>query len=133
MPQGDYMELFRKRHGHRLDHFERKRKKEARSVHKRSQYAQKIFGLRAKLYNKKRYAEKAMMKKTYVETARNGAVNGPQGSLRHFDRWPPPMRAIYLFFFDDGDVMCRGDDQPAVVFSTGSLDPRVVEFCFFAF
>eukprot|EP00163_Fabomonas_tropica_P003005 TRINITY_DN1248_c0_g1_i1.p1 TRINITY_DN1248_c0_g1~~TRINITY_DN1248_c0_g1_i1.p1 ORF type:complete len:261 (-),score=92.27 TRINITY_DN1248_c0_g1_i1:79-861(-) len=64
MPQGDYIELFRKRHGYRFDYFERKRKKEAREVHKRSQFAQKVHGLRAKLYNKKRYAEKAVMKKT---------------------------------------------------------------------
>jgi len=33
-------------------------------VHKRAEYAQKIKGLRAKMYNKKRYAEKAEMKKT---------------------------------------------------------------------
>lgn len=44
-PQGDHIELHRKRHGYRLDHFERKRKKEAREVHKRSAYAQKV-GLR---------------------------------------------------------------------------------------
>eukprot|EP00850_Spirogloea_muscicola_P010379 SM000061S19206 [mRNA] locus=s61:97381:100411:+ [translate_table: standard] len=54
MPQGDYVELHQKRYGHRLDHFEKKRKKEARGV----------LGLKAKLYGKKRYAEKALMKKT---------------------------------------------------------------------
>eukprot|EP00271_Cylindrocystis_brebissonii_P002474 TRINITY_DN130_c1_g2_i1.p1 TRINITY_DN130_c1_g2~~TRINITY_DN130_c1_g2_i1.p1 ORF type:complete len:261 (-),score=66.11 TRINITY_DN130_c1_g2_i1:807-1589(-) len=64
MPQGDYIDLHQKRHGYRLDHFERKRKKEAREVHKRSQFAQKVIGLKAKLYSKKRYAEKAMMKKS---------------------------------------------------------------------
>jgi len=64
MPQGDYIELHRKRFGYRLDHFEKKRKKEAREVHRRSQFAQKVRGLRAKLFNKKRYAEKAQMKKT---------------------------------------------------------------------
>lgn len=42
-PQGDYIELHRKRNGYRLDHFERKRKKEAREVHKRSEIAQKVF------------------------------------------------------------------------------------------
>jgi ribosome biogenesis protein NSA2 len=61
MPQGDYIELHQKRFGYRLDYFERKRKKEARLAHKRSQFAQKVTGLRAKLYNKKRYAEKAQM------------------------------------------------------------------------
>jgi len=64
MPQGDYIELHRKRFGYRLDHFERKRKKEARAAHKRSEFAQKVLGIRAKLYNKKRFAEKAQMRKT---------------------------------------------------------------------
>ncbi len=41
-----------------------RRKKEARKGHKRAEYAGKVRGLRAKLYNKKRYAEKAEMKKT---------------------------------------------------------------------
>ncbi|CAA2969402.1 ribosome biogenesis protein NSA2 homolog [Olea europaea var. sylvestris] len=64
MPQGDYIELHRKRHGYRHDHFERKRKKEAREVHKRSQIAQKALGIKGKMFAKKRYAEKALMKKT---------------------------------------------------------------------
>jgi len=42
----------------------KKRKKEAREVHRRAQFAQKVRGLRAKLFNKKRFAEKAQMKKT---------------------------------------------------------------------
>lgn len=41
-PQGDHIELHRKRHGYRLDHFEKKRKKEAREVHKRSAFAKKV-------------------------------------------------------------------------------------------
>ncbi|KAF7142842.1 hypothetical protein RHSIM_Rhsim05G0206200 [Rhododendron simsii] len=64
MPQGDYIDLHRKRHGYRHDHFERKRKKEAREVHKRSQIAQKALGIKGKMFAKKRYAEKAQMKKT---------------------------------------------------------------------
>ncbi|KAL0319523.1 UNVERIFIED_CONTAM: Ribosome biogenesis protein NSA2 [Sesamum angustifolium] len=67
MPQGDYIELHRKRHGYRHDHFERKRKKEAREVHKRSQIAQKALGIKGKMFAKKRYAEKALMKKTILE------------------------------------------------------------------
>jgi len=47
-----------------MDYEERKRKKEAREVHERSQYAQKVHGLKAKLYHKKRHAEKIQMKKT---------------------------------------------------------------------
>lgn len=64
MPQNEHMELYAKRFGRRMDAEERDRKREARSVHKRSEYAQKVHGLRAKLLNAKRYAEKATMKKT---------------------------------------------------------------------
>lgn len=41
--QGDYIELHQKRHGRRLDYEERKRKKEARQVHKRSKQAQNVL------------------------------------------------------------------------------------------
>ena len=44
----------------------RRRKREARSVHKKAEFAQKVHGLRAKLYNKQRHAEKIQMKKTCV-------------------------------------------------------------------
>mmetsp|Transcript_55979 Transcript_55979/g.137215 ORF Transcript_55979/g.137215 Transcript_55979/m.137215 type:complete len:261 (-) Transcript_55979:656-1438(-) len=64
MPQGDYIELHRKRHGFRLDHFERKRKKEAREPHKLAEFERKAFGLKAKLHHKKRTQEKAIMRKT---------------------------------------------------------------------
>jgi len=64
MPQHEHMEMHRKRHGVRMDAAEKKRKKEAREVHRRSQFAQKVHGLRAKLYNQKRFKEKAAMKKT---------------------------------------------------------------------
>jgi len=63
MPQNDYIDEHRKKFGRRLDHEERERKKEARMVHKRSEFAQKVHGLRAKLYHKKRNAEKIAMKK----------------------------------------------------------------------
>lgn len=48
---------------HRFDYDERKRKRLAREGHKESQNAQKLHGLRAKLYQKKRHAEKIQMKK----------------------------------------------------------------------
>jgi len=47
-----------------MDAEERKRKRAAREAHRRSQFAQKVHGLRAKLYNKQRFKEKATMKKT---------------------------------------------------------------------
>ncbi|XP_031559883.1 ribosome biogenesis protein NSA2 homolog [Actinia tenebrosa] len=64
MPQNEHIEQSRKRHGYRLDHFERKRKKEARQPHEQAEQAKKLHGLKAKLYNKKRHAEKVQMKKT---------------------------------------------------------------------
>lgn len=64
MPQNEYIELHRKRHGYRLDYHERKRKKEAREPHKRSKEARMTTGIRAKLMHKRRHAEKVQMKKT---------------------------------------------------------------------
>ncbi|KAL6470707.1 hypothetical protein MHYP_G00218260 [Metynnis hypsauchen] len=64
MPQNEHIELHRKRHGYRLDHHERKRKKESREAHERSHKAKKMIGLKAKLYHKQRHAEKIQMKKT---------------------------------------------------------------------
>ena len=39
MPQNEHMELYRKRYGYRMDHFEKKRKREARVVHQMSKNA----------------------------------------------------------------------------------------------
>ena len=47
MPQHEYIEQHRKRHGERLDAPEKRRKKEARQVHERAAFAQKVHGLRA--------------------------------------------------------------------------------------
>lgn len=65
-PQNEHIELHRKRHGYRLDHHEKKRKKESREAHERSHKAKKLIGLKAKLYHKQRHAEKIQMKKTWV-------------------------------------------------------------------
>ena len=48
----------------RLDAPEKRRKKEAREVHKRAEYARNAIGLKGKMFAKKRHAEKALMKKT---------------------------------------------------------------------
>ena len=69
MAQGDYIELHRKRHGRRLDHEERQRKKEARENHRNSAIAKKVRGLKAKQFSKKRYQEKAAMKKQIKQHA----------------------------------------------------------------
>ena len=63
MPQNEHIELHRKRHGYKLDHLERKRKKEGRAAHDRSKKAKKLIGLKAKIYNKERRTEKIEMKK----------------------------------------------------------------------
>jgi len=63
MPQNEYIERFQKQHGKRFDYEERKRKRAAREGHRQSEDAQKLHGLRAKLYQKKRHAEKMQMKK----------------------------------------------------------------------
>ncbi|POW22083.1 hypothetical protein PSHT_01650 [Puccinia striiformis] len=67
MPQGEYIEEFQKRSGKRLDHDERKRKREAREVHKRSSISQSMHGHKAKLLHAKRYSEKVEMKKRIRE------------------------------------------------------------------
>lgn len=64
MPQNEHIELFQKRYGRRLDHDERKRKKEARKVRQVSEKAKKLRGIKAKLYNRQRFTEKIQMKKT---------------------------------------------------------------------
>jgi len=64
MPQHEHMERHRKLHGRRFDAPERERKRDARLAHKRSEFAQKVHGIRAKLYNKRRFKEKATMRKT---------------------------------------------------------------------
>ncbi|KIP04869.1 hypothetical protein PHLGIDRAFT_129250 [Phlebiopsis gigantea 11061_1 CR5-6] len=63
-PQNEYIEEHIKRHGRRLDYYERKRKREAREAHRSSAHAQKAFGLKAKILHAKRHAEKVQMKKT---------------------------------------------------------------------
>jgi len=64
MPQNQYMEEHKRRFGQRFDHSERLRKKKAREPHKLSKTAKKLRGIKAKIFSKKRYTEKATMKKT---------------------------------------------------------------------
>jgi len=64
MPQNEHIELHKKRFGQRYDHEERKRKREAREPHDRATQAHKLRGIKAKLFNRKRFTEKIQMKKT---------------------------------------------------------------------
>ncbi|MCJ1324066.1 Ribosome biogenesis protein [Thelotrema lepadinum] len=78
MPQNEYIERWQKQHGRRLDHEERKRKRQAREVHKIADNAQKFKGLRAKLFAKKRHAQKIQMKKQIkAHEERNVKGSGP--------------------------------------------------------
>jgi len=65
-PQGDYIEYWRKKHGYRFDHAERLRKKEARAGKLLAQKAQRLRGMRAKLFHQQRFREKAAMRKKFV-------------------------------------------------------------------
>ncbi|KAK7843713.1 ribosome biogenesis protein nsa2 like protein, partial [Quercus suber] len=81
-PQGDYIDLHRKRYGYRLDHFERKRKKEAREA----------LGIKGKMFAKKRYAEKAQMKKTLAMHE--------ESSTRHKVDDDVPKGAVLTYLLD---------------------------------
>ncbi|CAG8509865.1 11919_t:CDS:2, partial [Acaulospora morrowiae] len=85
-PQNEYIEESIKRHGRRLDYEERKRKRLARKVHDSSAFARKVHGLRAKLYNRKRHAEKIQMKKMIKQNQESSAKQKdtqavPEGAL----------------------------------------------------
>lgn len=64
MPQNEHIELHRKRHGYRMDYFERKRKREAREPKRLADKARNLRGIKAKLFNQERFKEKIQMKKT---------------------------------------------------------------------
>lgn len=63
MPQNEYIDYHIKQHGRRLDHEERKRKKEARESHRVAKEAHTLKGWKGKQYAKKRYNDKVAMKK----------------------------------------------------------------------
>ena len=64
MPQNDYIEEHQRRHGRRLDHYEKKRKYLARAGTRRGREAQKLTGIKAKIHHRRRFKEKAALKKT---------------------------------------------------------------------
>lgn len=76
MPQNDYIEQFIKEHGRRLDYEERKRKKEAREVHKVAKQAQKLKGWKGKMFAQKRFKEKIAMKKK-IRAHEESKLKGP--------------------------------------------------------
>lgn len=76
MPQNEYIERHIKQYGRRLDHEERKRKKEAREGHRIAKDAQNLTGFRAKMFAKKRYSAKVEMKKK-IKQHEQSKVSGP--------------------------------------------------------
>lgn len=67
MPQGNYIENHIKKHGRYFDFEEKKRKREARRFHRASEYAKRLTGIKAKLYNRQRLRENIQLKKTLRE------------------------------------------------------------------
>ena len=63
MPQNDYIDESIKKHGRRLDHEERLRKRKAREHKTISKKAQSLHGIKAKLFNKQRHKQKIQLKK----------------------------------------------------------------------
>lgn len=63
MPQGEHIKLHIKRHGRRMDHEERMRKREARAPTAAARKAKKLIGLRGILYSEQRRKEKIEMRK----------------------------------------------------------------------
>jgi ribosome biogenesis protein NSA2 len=79
MPQNEYMELHKKRYGRRMDHEERMRKKEARSVKDVSKQAKNLHGLKGKLFAKERFREKVRMRKAIKAHEEKDAVAKDDG------------------------------------------------------
>eukprot|EP00095_Tigriopus_kingsejongensis_P000622 maker-scaffold275_size226830-snap-gene-0.26 protein:Tk00622 transcript:maker-scaffold275_size226830-snap-gene-0.26-mRNA-1 annotation:"tgf-beta-inducible nuclear protein 1" len=81
MPQNEHIELHRKRHGRRLDYEEKTRKKAAREPKKRAATAKKLRGLKAKIYNKRRFTEKVQLKrkiKAFEEKKTETTIDRPE-------------------------------------------------------
>lgn len=87
MPQGEYIELHRKRYGVRMDKQERERKRDARAVRRRAEQAHTLTGIKAKIYNRQRFKEKAAMKKAinqHFESDKKKSADGdevPEGAV----------------------------------------------------
>ncbi|XP_067622428.1 ribosome biogenesis protein NSA2 homolog [Eurosta solidaginis] len=88
MPQNEYMERHRKLYGRRLDYDERKRKKEARLPKERARKAQKLRGIKAKLFNKERKNEKIQISKAIKahqeKKCKKRSENFDEGAIPHY-------------------------------------------------
>lgn len=111
MPQNEYIEDHIKKHGRRLDFEERKRKKEAREGHRIAKDAQNLRGFRAKMFAKKRYAEKVEMKKK-IKQHQESKVKAPSEAKN-------PDEALPAYLLD------RNDQNTAKALSTSIKQKRL--------
>lgn len=98
MPQNEYVELHQKRYGRRMDHAERTRKREAREVHTRARKLKSVRGIKAKIAGKKRYAEKAEMRKKIREHEEKQSTNRSEKQLKG------PKNAVPGFLMDRSEA-----------------------------
>lgn len=80
MPQNEYIEDHIKKYGRRLDFEQRKRKREAREGHRVAKDAQNLRGHKAKMFAKKRYAEKSEMKKKMKQHEQSKVKGGGEAA-----------------------------------------------------
>lgn len=94
MPQNEYIEEALKKHGRRLDHAERARKKAARAPHDFALEAKRAHGLKAKQLNRKRRLEKIDMRKRIhaheVKTVKGKDGDDGKGKMRKVGDEPLP-------------------------------------------
>jgi ribosome biogenesis protein NSA2 len=108
MPQNEYIEKAVKNYGRRLDTEERARKREARLVHERAHQARRVKGIRAKILSKKRYQEKAEMKKK-VKEHEEKASNKHQKKAKFQE--PVPVQFMDRDAADPGKVLTNSIKQ----------------------
>ncbi|KAF8325177.1 TGF beta-inducible nuclear protein 1 [Cantharellus anzutake] len=101
-----YIEEHIKRHGRRLDHEERVRKREARAPKKASIKAQTTFGIKAKILHAKRHAEKVQLKKTLKAHDERNIKQADESAL--------PDGALPTYLLDrEGQKMPEHSQQPS--------------------
>jgi ribosome biogenesis protein NSA2 len=81
MPQHEFMELWRKRYGKRLDDEEKKQKKIAKEGKRLSDLSKSLTGIKAKIFHKDRFKQKAEMKRTLNTFEKSKAADKAQKRL----------------------------------------------------
>jgi ribosome biogenesis protein NSA2 len=94
MPQGDYIEEFRKRYGERPDSQERERKRRAREPHKIATTSKELRGLKAKIFQRERFKEKVRLRKE--ERLLKGSESVKKAKANEEDRLKNALPAYLL-------------------------------------